>query len=600
MTFPSLSELAGKASSTFQRFPVSLAWAVLGTIYAILSVEGTLGEDKDAQAKMILTLVLGVSWLIGLQFFVEQQKHPRKWLWLKPMMLLLLVLFYWHIPDISVFDELPEYITRFFLFLIAGHLFVFFAPFVGKWNHRAYWNYLNALVTSVLRSGFFSGVLYLGLILALSAVDALFGVRVDGDLYFQVFLFCLGIVNTWIYLSDFPKDMHQHNEIHFRKALEVLVKYILIPLIMLYMLILYAYAAKIALQWELPQGWVSYLVTALALLGFLVQVMIDPVQKQSDSWTISKFHPWFYRLMLPLVGLLFVAIFRRISDYGITENRYFVVAIACWILGIVLYLLFHKGRKLVVLPTSLFVLCLLASFGFWGAASVSQRSQLGQFKKVYQTVLDNEKKATQAQYGQLESILNYLEEREALADLNEVTGLNLNRFYTNGTPSGSKGESGWYSPEKVLDSLGLVVENGAQNDLSSNNFYYYNGSNLPISYAIEDYQKMVPFRFWTNYKKNDRFIGDYQITYNHKDMSVDLFHKTDAKKATLRIPIKNRLTALSKMDNDLSEVAPKEFLLRAENDSLRALLIFAELDFYKEKNTVHLSRANTLLLLGEK
>lgn len=600
MNFPSLNNLIGKATGAFQRFPLTLIWAICGTIYTILTVDGTLGEDNNTQTKVIITLILGVSWFIGIQFFIEQQRNPKKWIWLKPALLLLLFLFYWHIPDISVFDESPVYMSRFFLFIIAGHLFVFFAPFVSKWNTNAYWNYLSTLGSSILRSGLFSFVLYLGLILALSAVDALFGVRVDGDLYFQVFLFCLGIVNTWIYLSDFPTDIHKQTEIHFKKTLEVLVKYILIPLIILYIVILYAYAAKILVQWELPQGWVSYLVMALALLGFLVQVIINPVQKQSPSWTITRFHPWFYRLMLPLIILLFVAIGRRISDYGITEKRYFVVVIACWILGIVLFLLLNKTRKLIVLPFSLFVLALLASFGFWGAASVSQRSQIAQFQKVYQLVLENEKVTTSDQYNRLRSILSYLEERTSLTELDGLTGIAMDGMYTNGTENGGKGEFGWLDTDKVLDSLGIVVENGGGNKPNSNNYFYYNGDYLPIEYNIEGYQRMVSFLFWNNYDKANTFIGDYFVSYNTEDMSVDLFAKTDPAGIALRIPLKNRIIALSKNDKDLSKVDPKEFLIHTENDSLKTLLIFRDVDFYKQSDSVHLSRAKILLLLKEK
>lgn len=462
---------------------------------------------------------------------------------------------------------------------------------------NAYWNYLNSLVSAVIRSGFFSGVLYIGLALALSAIDALFEVHVDGDVYFQIFLFCLGIVNTWIYLSDFPTDIRQQTTIDFKKVLDVFVTYILIPLIILYLLILYVYAFKIVVQWQLPQGWVSYLVTALAFLGFTVQVIINPVQNRSDSWTISKFHPWFYRLMLPLIGLLFVAIFRRISDYGITENRYFVVALAFWILGTVLFLLFNKKRKLIVLPLSLFVLTLLSSFGFWGAASVSERSQLQQFQKIYEKVLSNKKVSTFEQYNQLRSILTYFENRDGLQDLNTITGLNMGQLYRNGDTNGSKGEFGWLDTDKVMDSLGLTVEDGAEQLVNSSNHYYYNSSYLPITYNIEGYQRMVPFIFWKDYNSEDTFLGDYSVTYNNTTMSVELCSATNK---VLRIPLENRLTSLSKRDKDLNKVNQNEFLIPVENDSLKALLIFQELQFYVQNKKVELSRANTMILIKEK
>ena len=134
---------------------------------------------------------------------------------------------------------------------------MFFAPFITKWDKTAYWNYLISVGASIVRSALFSGVLYLGLILALAAIDALFDVSIDGKRYGQLFIFCLGIVNTWIYLSDFPKNILENTKVHINKALEVFVKYILIPLVLLYIIILYVYSFKIIFQWELPKGWVS-------------------------------------------------------------------------------------------------------------------------------------------------------------------------------------------------------------------------------------------------------------------------------------------------------------------------------------------------------
>ena len=70
---------------------------------------------------------------------------------------------------------------------------------------------------------------------------------------------------------------------------------------------------------------------------------------------LKNFYPWFYYLLLPLVTLLFVAIFRRINEYGITEKRYFIVVIAVWILAMIIYMLFSKTKKNRVFPLSLAV-----------------------------------------------------------------------------------------------------------------------------------------------------------------------------------------------------------------------------------------------------
>ena len=601
MAFFSLGDLTGKAQSAFKRFPITLIWAICGTLFTIWVVDSPRGTDIDNRTNIILTFILGVSWLIGAQFFVEQLKNPKKAFWLKPVLVVLLVLFYWHLPEVDTFDDNPIYLVRFFLFLIAGHLFVLFAPFLFKWNKNAYWNYLKSAGFAIVRSAFFSGVLYLGLVLALFAIDALFNVHVNGDVYFQLFLFCLGVVNTWIYLSDFPRNIHQQQEIEFNKALEVFVKYILIPLVMLYLVILYAYSLKILVQWELPKGWVSYLVTALAFLGLTVQVIINPVQKSVKAWTINRFYPWFYALMLPLLILLFVAIFRRVADYGITENRYFVMVLAFWILGMTLYLLFSQKKSLLILPFSLFVLAILASFGFWSASSVSLKSQTKQFQEVYENVLQNNKLATSDEYAQLRSILDYLNERKSVEALNTVTGIEIMEIFKDTiTDDEKKGMYVWFDNYKVLDSLGIALApNEKDNNYRNGDYYnYYANRQRPQNYSIDEYQSLNVFSIDDYYSKKIT-IADYVIGYDKENNFLCLLSPKDST-TLMEIQLRPKLIDISKRGTNLYDIDPKEMVIDVETDSISAKMVFEELDFFKKQDSLHLNHARIFLFLKAK
>ena len=79
--------------------------------------------------------------------------------------------------------------------------------------------------------------------------------------------------------------------------------------------------------------------------------------------------------MFPLIILLGFAIWKRVASYGITEQRYFVLALAFWLLYIALYFLLSKRKTIRLIPLSLCVLAFLVSFGPWGAAGVSLRVQ---------------------------------------------------------------------------------------------------------------------------------------------------------------------------------------------------------------------------------
>ena len=147
----------------------------------------------------------------------------------------------------------------------------------------------------------------------------------------------------------------------------------------LYLTILYVYSIKVLIEWEWPQGWIGWLVLSFSVLGILALLLLWPLSRRQENGWIPRFTRWFYIAILPLIGLLFAAIFRRISEYGITENRYFVLVLAIWLTGISLYFLLSKKKNIKVIPFSLALLSLIVSFGYWSAFSVSARSQAGRF-----------------------------------------------------------------------------------------------------------------------------------------------------------------------------------------------------------------------------
>lgn len=597
MNLPSINEITQKALNAFNRFPITISWAITGSLIcmAIVNVDGNLLSDE--YSSLLQTFVLGISWFIGVRFFIEQMKNPTKWEWLKLLVLLLLVLFYFHLPEFKSYDIDPKFYFRFFLYFLAGHLFVFAAPFILKWDKKAYWNYLKSMCIAIGRSVLFSGVLYLGLVLALAAIQALFDVDIKPKRYGQLFIFCLGIVNTWTYLSDFPKNVLEQTTINYNKALEVFVKYILIPLVILYLMILYAYTIKIVLEWSLPKGWVSYLVIALSMLGFIIQVMINPIQKTIKSWVINKFYPWFYLLLFPLIILLFVAIFRRVGDYGITENRYFVLLIAFWILGMILFLLFSKKKQLKALPITLCTIALLSSFGFWGAFSISKNSQVTQFQNVFHEVKSNNNIASNEQYERLRSIIDYLADRKSLQMLDETVGLSAHEICLD-TSEDSRRTYDYTAANLLLDSLNIEVdENELTNNLSEE-YYNYSTWDVETNSNISGYDYFTTLSF-NNHEDFEKEIGKYKVYYNQYRKKLSFFTQKDSS-LILDISIGPRLLYLSKYGQNLNEAPKSELQFETSNDSIMSKLIFSELDYSIKNDTITLNLARTFLFLKHK
>ena len=66
--------------------------------------------------------------------------------------------------------------------------------------------------------------------------------------------------------------------------------------------------------------------------------------RPENRW-VALFSRSFLIGLLPAIAMLFAALGKRVDQYGMTENRYFVWVWAIWITGITLFYLFRpRGR----------------------------------------------------------------------------------------------------------------------------------------------------------------------------------------------------------------------------------------------------------------
>ncbi len=178
------------------------------------------------------------------------------------------------------------------------------------------------------------------------------------------------------FLAGVPADTKElDNDRSYPKGLKIFTQYVLIPLATVYVLILLAYEVKLLAEWSLPKGLVSNLILGYAVFGILSILLVYPVREQEGNKWIKTYARSFYFLLIPLLILLFLALGRRISAYGITEDRYFLLVLACWLLFITAYFLLSKKQNIKMIPISLCLLALLSVYGPQSAFSVSTYSQ---------------------------------------------------------------------------------------------------------------------------------------------------------------------------------------------------------------------------------
>lgn len=393
MKLPSIPFLIDAFLGVLRRFPLVMAVAAIGTVTSMLLIERSTASNEDDFQKILMTCSLGLTTLLCATIISEKWKLRPPLTFVPHVVAVgLLVLYYFTLDVEHEFDNVVTPV-RFIGLNLAAHLGVAFLPYLDSSPVEDFWEYNKRLFGNFMVGAFYSLVIFAGLSIAILAVNELFNLDIREKIYGHLFVLLAGIFNTAYFLAHFPKECdfaskstdNQGVETTigaYTTAIKNLTKFILIPIIAIYFLILYAFSAKILVQWELPEGWVGKLVLGFSVAGIFTYLLNYLLVKFDDSKIVKGFRRWFFYVLLPMVALLFVAIGRRISDYGVTEARYVVAIAGVWLLLMSLYFVLSKRDNIKFIPISLAFFSIITVLGPFSAFQVSERNQLGRLEAV--------------------------------------------------------------------------------------------------------------------------------------------------------------------------------------------------------------------------
>lgn len=153
-----------------------------------------------------------------------------------------------------------------------------------------------------------------------------------------------------------------------------LVKYVAIPFVTIYFLILYAYTAKVLANFsEWPKGEVTWMVIGFSFFGYLAYAFSYGIEKEFAF--VKKFRKALPFAVMPQIAMLAYAIWLRIAQYDLTANRYFVVVFGVMLLVLSAYFAFSKDKRLVAIPVAVVGFAVAISVGPWSVFSLPAARQ---------------------------------------------------------------------------------------------------------------------------------------------------------------------------------------------------------------------------------
>ncbi|MFN4932199.1 MAG: DUF4153 domain-containing protein, partial [Bacteroidota bacterium] len=317
MKLPSINYLIQNAKDSFKRFPLTIISSLIAVIFGIYLIEN--GKDITnifPYINIMLCMSIGIPLYFCVTIISNKKGFDKKSnLIINLFATLILVIIYFTLPNSESTHNTSLPYIKYTLYNITCHLLVSFIPFAFSKQLNAFWHYNKILFIRIWTSILYSGFIYVGLIIALTSLHLLFDIKIHEQLYFEIWVVTMCFFNTWFFVGGIPTDFDQLDNIYeYPKGLKTFSQYVLLPLLGLYLIILYTYGTKILILWDWPRGIVSYLIICVSVLGILAFLLLHPYGNQKENLWIKKASKGYYFMLFPLLIILFIAIFMRVNE----------------------------------------------------------------------------------------------------------------------------------------------------------------------------------------------------------------------------------------------------------------------------------------------
>ncbi|MBK9271152.1 MAG: DUF4153 domain-containing protein [Saprospiraceae bacterium] len=402
---------------SISRFPLSYLFSILTAISLLILIRDA--SNRVEWIRIFSSSILFYPVSIAVQLWIESGKISKlNKIFIHIAVLGLASVWYFFSPD----HDVNSFRYLFILLIISSHCSVLVLPFLNQKSESGFWVFNQELLMSWILGLCYGLIIALGIEAAVVAIEYLFDVRWYSEIYLDVFVVMFAVFSTSYFSSNIPDSLVQSIEdFDYKKTYQVFIKFILIPLVILYFLILYAYGLKILFQWELPKGWLGSLCLGFSSLGILVYLLSHRMPEWDGAALIRNYKKYFISSLIPVVILLGISIGVRILEYGLTEQRYLVLLFTLWTSSLLVYHLILGKSDLRYYPLTIMIISVLASFGPLGIHKVSLQSQTKQLTHFceFNQLIENgfwkpSNHLSEKDYNRLANLLNYLNDKNAL------------------------------------------------------------------------------------------------------------------------------------------------------------------------------------------
>lgn len=374
----------GTLQSNLKRFPITLFFTIALTCYLCYFVSN---HDENKKLNWIIGYYLSVGTLLSLtlHLWCEEMKRIIPKIAVQAGMHLLLILDAIYLYSYSYEKSFTEIGIAHGAGILAIGLSVFFLSFFKEKNDIPSWNFALSSITACVTANVIGCIMSGGICFLILSVHKLFDLSIDSTCYLYVVILCNVCLSMFLFLGLLPQKQEKHNTRPLQHSfLNGVIHYLFLPLTGGYLIVLYIYALRILINWELPIGWISWLVITLMTGCIVIEFGLYPSRMAQQKRTDNLIARWLPLFVLPLLFLMTIGIIRRFNDYGVTINRLYLITLNIWCYFVCITLIIIKAKRISWIPISFSLVFLLTSVLPVNYASITR--QIIQ-KEVNQTII---------------------------------------------------------------------------------------------------------------------------------------------------------------------------------------------------------------------
>ena len=281
-------------------------------------------------------------------------------------------------------------------FAICYALFTFLISiyYIIRQNKVEMSEYMLKVLSGTFKSLIIYGVLALGIL----AIMLILNILLINTHNLGIYILKFEILLTGFYLIPQLINAFSNMDIEIGKFAKNLIKYVLMPIIIVTFIVIYIYMIKIIISRDIPKNQIFMILSVLFVIGMAIWTPMQYLKDESIIYKVSLKLPYLY---IPFIFLQAYSMTLRITQVGITPARYLGYMLIVFEIIYIMLFIFNKKKIHNIIIAAIIITIisiLIPKINMYAVSNFSQISAIKAYTKSANKTAEQLERAKGAYY----------------------------------------------------------------------------------------------------------------------------------------------------------------------------------------------------------